>query len=119
IASRITAFGGGSVGGDAALALQTSAAEAGPREGAAPVERTALSQPTPNPVSHEAAFTLDLVRPARVGVEVLDLLGRSVWSESPRWIDAGRSTLRWSGVDFGGRRVANGLYVVRVTIDGR
>ena len=64
-------------------------------------------------------FTLELPREARIGLVVFDLLGRLVWSDPERSIPAGRTALRWSGLDHRGAPAGIGAYVARVTIDGR
>jgi glucose/arabinose dehydrogenase len=81
--------------------------------------RLALSSPFPNPTSGRAGLTLDLPARTPVGFEVLDAMGRRVWTDAPRDLEAGRWTLAWSGRDRDGRAVGAGLYLARVTVGGR
>jgi hypothetical protein len=78
----------------------------------------ALSAAMPNPVSHDARFTLALPRAARVALAVYDITGRDVWTEPARAYGAGEWTLRWPGVDARGATVPMGVYLARVTVDG-
>lgn len=79
------------------------------------VDGVALSSPRPNPArGGEVALALELPREVRVSWEVLDLQGRVVWQEDAGTLAAGRSVLRWSGVDRSGSRVAPGLYLARI-----
>jgi hypothetical protein len=79
----------------------------------------ALSAARPSPSSGAVSFALDLPDPARVSVSVHDLLGRRVWSEPEREYESGRWTLRWDGRTSAGGQAPTGLYMARVTIDGR
>ena len=89
---------------------------AGRGDGPSPT-RIALSNGFPNPSVGHVAFTLDLPRATRVDWSVLDLQGRSVWSES-RELAAGRVTLDWKGVSRAGTRTAPGMYLARVKVAG-
>lgn len=74
-----------------------------------------------NPASTAANFYVSHDRPDRdvtVTIEVFDLMGRRVWSATQN----GRSDMfeslpvTWDLTDYGGRRVARGIYVYRATI---
>lgn len=74
-----------------------------------------------NPVSDRANFYVSHDRPDQtltVTVEVFDLMGKPLWSES----QTGRSDmfttipLTWDLTDNGGRRVSRGIYLYRATI---
>jgi hypothetical protein len=77
----------------------------------------ALSSPFPNPSTREVHLGLSLPRAARIEFEVHDLQGREVWSQRARDYAPGRWTLSWSGLAQG-RRVAPGIYLARVTVNG-
>jgi hypothetical protein len=81
--------------------------------------RLALSSPFPNPTVGRAGLVLELPARARVEFEVLDPMGRRVWADVPRDLDAGRWSLAWPGSDRSGRAVGAGLYLARVTVGGR
>jgi len=74
-----------------------------------------LSNGFPNPSAGAVDFALSLPEDAQVDWAVFDMQGRRVWSESGV-MSAGPARLHWSGVDATGRRVANGLYLVRVRV---
>ncbi len=76
----------------------------------------ALSNAFPNPARGRVALQLALPRPAPVGVEVIDLAGRLVWSETQRTLAAGRWPIVWPGVTRRGRGAEPGIYLVRVTV---
>ncbi len=77
----------------------------------------ALSNAWPNPAAGVVDFALDLPRAAKVQWSVFDIQGRTVWSEA-RAIGAGHASLRWSGTTARGERVAKGIYLVRVRVEG-
>lgn len=79
----------------------------------------ALSLPFPNPTGGRAGLVLELPARARVEFEVLDPMGRRMWADVPRELEAGRWPLAWPGCDRSGRAVGAGLYLARVTVGGR
>jgi len=80
---------------------------------APPVPR--LDAARPNPSAARSELSLDLPAAADVSLEVLDVTGRRVHTESFGRLAAGRHTLAWDGRDARGGRLAGGLYWVRVT----
>jgi glucose/arabinose dehydrogenase len=78
----------------------------------------AISEGFPNPSAGVVALALALPGAARVEMAVHDLQGREVWRTAPRRYAAGRWTLEWPGT-MAGRPARPGLYLARVTIDGR
>lgn len=81
--------------------------------------RLALSGAFPNPTNGHAGLMLDLPARARVGLDVMDPMGRLVWSDAARDREAGHWRLDWPGLDRTGRVVGAGLYLIRVSVDGR
>jgi hypothetical protein len=79
----------------------------------------ALSNPFPNPSHAAVAFSLALPRAGNVSFDVIDLQGRSVWSEESRRLEAGRWSLGWNGNTRAGSPAASGVYLARVRVDGR
>ena len=77
--------------------------------------RFALSGARPNPARGRVALALDLPQRARVGMRVLDVAGREVWRAPERAWEAGRRSLEWPGAGA----APPGLYLARVTVDGR
>jgi PKD repeat protein len=78
-----------------------------------------LSSACPTPAGASVSFTLGLPRAARVGFAVLDPQGRRVWRQPDRLYEAGRPVLRWEGARQGGGPAPAGLYLARVTVEGR
>ena len=78
-----------------------------------------LSNPWPNPTSGRARLALTLPASSRVGFTVLDVAGRVVWAEPERTMAPGLVNLEWDGRRDGGTAVHAGLYLARVTVDGR
>ncbi len=69
----------------------------------------------PNPANPAARIVFTLPEPAAVQVEVWDLLGRPVRRLAAGEIHAaGQHRLTWDGHDASGRRVASGVYLLRV-----
>jgi hypothetical protein len=69
-----------------------------------------LEAPWPNPTSLETNFDLELGSPARVQVDVFDVLGRKVETVSNRFEQAGDRTLTWRP----NTELANGVYLISV-----
>ncbi|MBI5710494.1 MAG: S8 family serine peptidase [Candidatus Eisenbacteria bacterium] len=77
-------------------------------------ERPSLDAVAPNPVgaSTTLRFTLAATGPARL--EVLDCAGRHVRDLARGTLDAGPHATVWDGHDDGGRRLAGGIYFLRL-----
>jgi len=65
----------------------------------------------PNPFSESATLEFELMQPADVRIEVIDILGRSVRTFPARNYAAGRWSESWDGRTDDGRRVAPGSYI--------
>jgi hypothetical protein len=81
----------------------------------APPERFALGTPRPNPFASETRIRYDV--PAgggHVSVAIFDIRGRRVATLVDGAAPTGRHTALWNGVDGAGRRVASGVYFVRL-----
>ncbi len=81
--------------------------------------RLALKGNYPNPFNPRTTIAYDLPTPSRVSIEVFDIAGRHVRTlvdGEPR--DAGSHTAVWSGLDASGQRVASGVYLCRLEVDG-
>ncbi len=78
-----------------------------------------LSQPRPNPFNSQVTLTL---RSPHKGVgewQVVNILGRQLYSEKVVFSEAGEKTLRWNGVDRNGVVVGSGIYFVNVSFGER
>jgi hypothetical protein len=74
-----------------------------------------VSPARPNPFAESTEVELVLRREERLAVEIYDVRGRRVATLASRVMAEGRHTLSWNGRDAGGRRVASGIYFVRVS----
>lgn len=97
------------VGGDGDGAPATDAA-------AAPLTLVSAS---PNPFASTTRIAFDLARPARVGMRVYDVQGRLVRDIAEAPFALGRGVIDWDGRAADGARVAQGVYLYRLQLDGR
>jgi len=72
----------------------------------------------PNPFSDQTTLEYVLPEPATVRLAVYDVLGRQVRVLIDEKQEAGRHTVRWDGHDESGRRMASGMYLARLAVDG-
>ncbi len=82
-------------------------------------ERFALAPPRPNPFDGSTSVRFEVPQGGgNVAIDVYDVRGRRVRAllEGPR--EAGSHLVSWDGTDTTGRRVAPGIYFVRLTADG-
>ncbi len=80
--------------------------------------RTCLLPVSPNPVSGKARFSFDLAAQGVVSLGIYDVAGRLVARVVDGTMPAGSHSVSWNGTDRGGRRVANGVYFVRLDTEG-
>lgn len=72
----------------------------------------------PNPIVQGTRIMLDLPRATHVRVDIVDLAGRRVRTFEDGALPAGTAVLPWDGRDGRGRRVAAGVYFIRMQADG-
>ncbi len=72
----------------------------------------------PNPFRHRTTIPVGLARPAQVVLAVYDLMGRVVHTQAAGH-DVGEQALVWDGRDAAGQRLAAGVYLYRLLVDGR
>jgi glucose/arabinose dehydrogenase len=76
--------------------------------------------PRPTPAVGSTVLSFTLGHPARVELVVYDIGGRAVRTlVAPGVWSASRHEVTWDGTDGAGQRVTPGLYVARLTVDGR
>jgi hypothetical protein len=82
----------------------------------APLSPTAfaLAPGYPNPFAAQTTLRYQLDARGTATLEVFDLLGRRVRVLTDGEQTAGAHTATWDGRDAAGRRVANGVYLVRL-----
>jgi hypothetical protein len=81
-------------------------------------DRLALPPPHPNPFNPATRIAFDLPAAGQVSVVVHDLQGRRICELYRGQQAAGRYALTWQGQDSDGRRVAGGVYLVRLVYAG-
>jgi hypothetical protein len=74
-----------------------------------------LLPPHPNPFVERSVVAFDLLESAPVTVSVHDIAGRLVATIADRRFGPGRHELAWGGRDSHGSRVANGVYMIRLS----
>ena len=78
-----------------------------------------LVAPAPNPFVDETRIGFALARAARVGVKIYDVQGRLVRALDEARFEAGSAAIVWDGRENDGRRVAPGVFLYRMTLDGK
>ncbi len=76
-----------------------------------------LSPNHPNPFGSSTSFSYSLPKTARVELNVYDLRGRKVRSLRNETQNPGRYVVQWDGRDFNGKRLASGVYLLRLRAD--
>jgi len=102
-----------------AIKLVTGEPITGIDEGAglATISRLKLNL-NPNPIKKRAWINFALPNAAQVKLAVFDITGREVRSLANSKMAPGRYTLAWDGKDNDGRLLAQGIYFVRLKIQG-
>ncbi|MCU0607451.1 MAG: T9SS type A sorting domain-containing protein [Candidatus Edwardsbacteria bacterium] len=80
--------------------------------------RTALLPVGPNPSAGKLRLSYDLAAAGRVTLGVYDVAGRLVATVADGTMPAGSHSVSWNGTDRGGRKVASGVYFVRLDAGG-
>ena len=87
--------------------------------GSGPAVELALGRPAPNPAIALATVRLALPRASSVRLSVHDMAGRQVRDLYSGAMAAGERDIAWDLRDASGARVADGLYFVRLAVEGR
>jgi flagellar hook assembly protein FlgD len=74
----------------------------------------ALSQNYPNPFNPSTTFTYDVPEVSEVTITVYSLLGKEVRTLYSEQQMPGRYTETWDGTDNTGRKLASGVYFLRM-----
>lgn len=80
------------------------------------VVRLALHPAVPSPSHGSTLLRYALPSAARTRLEVVDVLGRTLWVDESSWTSAGEHQVLWRGVDQHGARVGSGVYFARLTV---
>ena len=79
----------------------------------------ALGRPAPNPAGGSASVRLALPHGAHVALVIHDLFGREVRHLLAGAVPAGERAVTWDLRDASGARVADGIYFIRLEVEGR
>lgn len=77
-------------------------------------ESFVLSQNYPNPFNKQTRITFNLASPGEVGLEIFDLLGRSVTTVFAGLADEGETVAGWDGRSACGDDMPSGVYYYRL-----
>jgi len=70
--------------------------------------------PYPNPsYGNTVHIDLQVISEQTIHLKIYDLLGREMWSSANHFSNPGLATLVWNGLNKEGRRVANGIYLIK------
>jgi hypothetical protein len=72
----------------------------------------------PNPIADRFTIALSMTREGRGEVGIFDVSGRRVRLVHRGTLKAGINRLVWDGRDDGGRRLPNGVYLLKVSTRG-
>jgi hypothetical protein len=103
----LTLAGGFWKGGRLAAGIEGDDAAGLPRD-------LSISPCAPNPFSGKTALRIDLPEAQVVRAQVYDQTGRLLRTLTDAVLPSGHHQIVWNGTDAGGRRLASGVYLVRV-----
>lgn len=69
----------------------------------------------PNPFKDDTQFTFELTQPAEAEIKIYTVAGRLIRVLKPGILLAGYNQVRWDGRDADGDRLANGVYLYKIT----
>jgi hypothetical protein len=87
-------------------------------DGAVPPRASAIAGVRPNPFNPRTTIAFDLAAVGPASLRVFDLLGKHVRTLVDGTLAVGRHEAVWDGLDDSGRRVASGVYFVRLNAQG-
>ncbi|MGH7495207.1 MAG: CocE/NonD family hydrolase [bacterium] len=77
-----------------------------------------MRQNYPNPVHHETSIAYVLPRAATVRLAIYNTLGQEIIRLQEGLLPPGKQVIKWHGRDRAGRRVARGIYLYRLQVNG-
>ena len=81
-------------------------------------ERFKISQPFPNPFNPYTTIKIRVNQPGDYSLNIFDLNGKMVTGMYNGALDSGEYSLKWDGVNFNGKSVASGVYLLTIS-DGK
>jgi hypothetical protein len=76
----------------------------------------ALLNPFPNPFNPGVTLPLEVHKPGEYKIEIFDLLGRRVWSQTKRFTAGNVARIYWPGISQDGQSVSAGVYFARAPL---
>ncbi|MDZ4121018.1 MAG: carboxypeptidase regulatory-like domain-containing protein, partial [Candidatus Cloacimonadaceae bacterium] len=80
---------------------------------------TSLSGNFPNPFNPSTTIEFNLVKAAFTRLEIYNLKGQLVKTLAREELRAGKHEVVWNGIDNTGRKVSSGIYLLRLSHDGK
>jgi hypothetical protein len=108
-----TSLGGGNFTVEARSFVPTAIVESGTLP-----TTVSLGKAYPNPFNSTVQVPFALSADGDVKVDIVDVLGASVWRQTWSRLVAGDHRFTWDGLDGEGRAVATGVYYVRLQVAG-
>jgi hypothetical protein len=82
-----------------------------------PVHKFSLNQNRPNPVNKLAEISFNLPKSGSYSLKIYNIAGQVIRTLDGKGT-AGQNTVTWNGMDNGGRKVANGVYLYNLQAFG-
>lgn len=73
-----------------------------------------LEQNTPNPLKLSTAISYSLPESGEVELTIYNVYGQIVYKLVDEFQEAGQYTVKWSGIDVTGKKVASGIYFYKI-----
>jgi hypothetical protein len=73
---------------------------------------------SPNPFNPSTSVQFGLVKAGNVEIDVFDIRGHHVVNLQTGFMEAGRHSVLWRGMDAGQRRVSSGVFFIRLVGEG-
>jgi hypothetical protein len=71
----------------------------------------------PNPFTDETHITFKITQPSDISIKIFTLAGRLIKQFPIEYVNAGFHRFYWNGKDQDGDRLANGVYLAKITAD--
>jgi flagellar hook assembly protein FlgD len=83
------------------------------------VQQKEVCHISPSVVRNFARISYSVARTGRAELGIYDVAGKLVRTLVDGTVKPGNHSVTWNRTDNGGRRVANGTYFYRLTVDGK
>ncbi len=76
-----------------------------------------LSQNYPNPFSENTNISFTTEKEGNAKLEIFNIIGQKVMTLFDNYISPDKFTVNWNGKNFNGKKIANGMYIYRLTLN--